>query len=204
MSDVLVHIVDDDEDVRKATSRLLAAAGFASRGYPDAAAFLDAVDPSIPGCVILDVQMPGTSGLDVQVALAARDAQLPVIFVTGHGQIPDTVRAMQRGAVDFLTKPVKASALVDAVTRALGQDADARRHRARLRELQIRYERLTGREREVFLQLIRGQLNKQVAAELDITERTIKLHRANVLRKLEVGSMAELARFARDLGIEPA
>lgn len=204
MSDVLVHIVDDDDEVRRATSRLLAAEGFASRGYPDSAAFLEAVDQSIPGCVILDVQMPGASGLDAQVALADRNVQLPVIFLTGHGQIPDTVRAMQRGAVDFLTKPVEASVLVDAVRRAIAQDADARRHRARLGELRGRYERLTDREREVFLQLIRGQLNKQAAAELDITERTIKLHRANVLRKLEVGSMAELARFARDLGIEPA
>ena len=204
MTDMLVHVVDDDEDVRKATGRLLDASGYAWRGYRDAAAFLAAVDPLIPGCVILDVNMPGQSGLDLQVALADRQVALPIIFLTGHGQIPDTVRAIQRGAVDFLTKPVDAAVLLAAVERARQQDAQWRSHSARLGELQQRYDRLTDREREVFLHLIRGQLNKQVAADLQIAERTIKLHRANILRKLEVGSMAELARLAAALGIAPA
>ena len=128
---------------------------------------------------------------------------LPIVFVTGHGEIPDTVRAIQRGAVDFLTKPVDGDVLLAAVGRALAQDAASRTARARQQNLRSRYERLTPREREVFLHLISGQLNKQVAADLQITERTIKLHRANILQKLEVGSMAELARLAVDLGIDP-
>jgi FixJ family two-component response regulator len=129
---------------------------------------------------------------------------LPIVFVTGHGQIPDTVRAIQRGAVDFLTKPVDGDVLLAAVNRALAQDAASRLARSHRLKLRSRYERLTPREREVFLHLIGGQLNKQVAAELQITERTIKMHRATIFQKLEVNSMAEMARLAVDLGIDPA
>ena len=204
MTAAIVHVVDDEENTRKGTARLLAAAGFEARTYATAREFLDGIGPDCPGCAILDVRLPDTHGLDLQAALAARGVPLPVIFVTGHGEIPDTVRAIQRGAVDYLTKPVPGDVLLAAVARALAQDAAARASRERQQHLRRRYERLTPREREVFLHLIGGQLNKQVAADLQITERTIKLHRANILQKLEVGSMAELARLATELGIDPA
>jgi FixJ family two-component response regulator len=204
MTTQIVHIVDDDKLARTGTERLLAAAGFETRTYGRARDFLTAIEPDMAGCIILDVQMPGQTGLDLQAALAERAVTLPIVFVTGHGQIPDTVRAIQRGAVDFLTKPVDGHVLLAAVGRALAQDAAARREREHQRQLRHRYERLTPREREVFLHLIGGQLNKQVAADLEITERTIKMHRANILQKLEVDSMAEMVRLAVDLGIAPA
>jgi FixJ family two-component response regulator len=204
MTAARVHIVDDDDDARKATARLIEAAGFEPRTYASAHDLLKAIEPEMAGCIILDVQLPDQSGLDVQTALAARAVTLPIVFVTGHGQIPDTVRAIQRGAVDFLTKPVDGHVLIAAVERALAQDAAARVARAHQKNLQLRYERLTQREREVFLHLIGGQLNKQVAADLEITERTIKMHRANIFQKLEVGSMAEMARMAVELGIVPS
>ena len=199
-----VHVVDDDEMTRKGTARLLAAAGFESRTYASARAFLDAIEPDTSGCIILDVRLPDQNGLELQAALAEREVPLPIVFMTGFGEIPDSVRAIQRGAVDFLTKPVDGHVLLDAVSRALAQDAASRAARARRQSLRNRYERLTPREREVFLHLIGGQLNKQVAADLQITERTIKLHRARILEKLEVDSMVEMARLAVDLGIEPA
>jgi FixJ family two-component response regulator len=204
MTGTIVHVVDDDELARTGTARLLGAAGFEVRTYPTAGEFLAAVTPDAPGCVILDVQLPDQHGLDIQLALADRAVPLPVIFVTGYGQIPDSVRAIQRGAVDFLTKPIAGDILLAAVSRALAQDAAGRQERARRDSLRARYERLTPREREVFLHLIRGQLNKQVAADLQITERTIKLHRASIFQKLEIGSMAEMARLAVDLAIDPA
>ena len=200
----IVHVVDDDETARKATARLLAASGFEARTYASAREFLNAIEPDMPGCIILDVRLPDQNGLDLQVALTRRGVPLPIVFMTGHGEIPDTVRAIQGGAVDFLTKPVDGDVLLAAVARALAQDDASRAVRTRQQDLRARYERLTPREREVFLHLIAGQLNKQVAADLQITERTIKLHRANILEKLEVGSMAELARLAADLGIDPS
>jgi FixJ family two-component response regulator len=185
---------------------LLAAAGFAARTYASALEFLSAIesDATTSGCIILDVQLPDQSGLELQVALAKRAVPLPIIFLTGHGEIPDTVRAIQHGAVDFLTKPVDGDILLAAVARALALDAASRAMRAHQEALRSRYERLTPREREVFLHLIGGQLNKQVAADLQITERTIKMHRASIFEKLEVNSMAEMARLAVDLGITPA
>jgi FixJ family two-component response regulator len=204
MTTQIVHIVDDDELARTGTERLLAAAGFESRTYASARDFLIAIKPDMAGCILLDVQMPGQTGLDLQTALAERGVTLPIIFVTGHGEIPDTVRAIQHGAVDFLTKPVKGDVLLAAVGRALAQDAAARSVQLRQQDLRRRYERLTPREREVFLHLIAGQLNKQVAADLEITERTIKMHRAHILQKLEVDSMAEMVRLALDLGITGA
>ena len=204
MTSQIVYIVDDDELARTGTERLLAAAGFVTRTYGSARDFLTAIEPDMAGCIILDVRMPGQTGLDLQTALAERGVTLPIIFVTGHGEIPDTVRAIQHGAVDFLTKPVKGDVLLAAVGRALAQDAAARSVQVRQQDLRRRYERLTPREREVFLHLIAGQLNKQVAADLEITERTIKMHRAHILQKLEVDSMAEMVRLALDLGITGA
>ena len=204
MTSSIVHIVDDDEDARKGTARLLEAAGFEARTYATASDFLGAIESESPGCIILDVCLPDHHGLDLQAALARRSVSVPIIFVTAHGEIPDSVRAMQCGAVDFLTKPVNGNVLLAAVGRALAQDASARAVRGRHESLRRRYERLTPRERDVFVHLISGQLNKQVAADLLITERTVKMYRANVLKKLEVDSMAELARLAVELGIDPA
>jgi FixJ family two-component response regulator len=204
MTPPVVHVVDDDELARTGTARLLRVAGFEVRTYASAQEFLTTVEPDGPGCIILDLRLPDASGLDIQVALIDRAVALPIIFMTGHGQIPDTVRAMQRGAVDFLTKPADADVLLAAIARALAQDAASRAVRARQNDLRSRYERLTAREREVFVHLISGQLNKQVASDLQITERTIKLHRASIFEKLEVSSMAEMARLAVELGIDPA
>jgi FixJ family two-component response regulator len=204
MTSQIVHVVDDDELARTGTARLLAAAGFDARTYASARDFMTAIAPDMAGCIILDVRLPDQSGLELQTALATHAVTLPIVFVTGHGEIRDTVRAIQHGAVDFLTKPVDGDVLLAAVGRALAQDAAARGVRAHQQDLRNRYERLTPREREVFLHLIGGQLNKQVAADLLITERTIKMHRANIFLKLEVNSMAEMVRLAVDLGIAPA
>jgi FixJ family two-component response regulator len=198
-----VYVVDDDEGVRKATTRLLTAAGFAVRTYASGDCLLAELEPDTPGCIILDVCMPGLSGLDLQVALGDRDDRLPIIFLTGHAEVPDTVRAIRGGAVDFLTKPIAPGALLEAIDRALAQDVRDRAIRQHQQHLRARYERLTDRERQVFERLIAGQLNKQVAADLNITERTIKLHRARILQKLDVDSMASLARFAVEIGVEP-
>ena len=203
MNTPIVHVIDDDAGVRQATARLLSAARFSVQTYQDGADFLAAAGRGSAGCIILDVRMPGGTGLDLQSAIAERDDPLPIIFLTGFGTIPDSVRAMQGGAVDFLVKPVEPAILLEAVSRALARDAEDRRARAHRRAIRERYERLTTREREVFLHLIAGQLNKQVAADLSISERTIKLHRARIFEKLEVDSMAEVARLAFDLGIEP-
>jgi FixJ family two-component response regulator len=204
MTGAIVHVVDDDEGTRKGTARLLEASGFAVRTYASARAFLAAIEPGMAGCIILDVRLPDQSGLELQAALASRAVTLPIVFVTGYGEISDTVRAIQRGAVDFLTKPVDGDVLLAAVERALTQDAASRAARAQHERLRRRYERLTPRERQVFLHLIGGQLNKQVAADLQITERTVKMHRATIFQKLEVNSMAEMVRLAVDLGVAPA
>jgi FixJ family two-component response regulator len=200
----IVYVVDDDEPTTRAMARLLGAAGFEVRTAASGEAFLARFEPHTAGCVVLDMRLPGPSGLDLQDVIAAGENPLPVIFLTGYGEVRDSVRAIQRGAVDFLTKPVEAGALINAVTRALAQDRvnrDARSHRQRLRD---HFDRLTSREREVFAHLVCGQLNKQVAADLHIGERTIKLHRARIFRKLETDSIAGLTRIAIALGIEPA
>ena len=200
----IVHLVDDEPATRTATARLLSAAGFEVRVYCDASDFLNKFNSAEPGCIVLDVWMPGLSGLDLQTVLAHRDDALPIIFLSGHSQIPDSVRAIQRGAVDFLTKPVEPAVLLDAVSRALSRDTVNRAKRARRQELRARYDRLTQREREVLPHLISGQLNKQAAGDLGISERTIKIHRARVLRKLGTDSMAELVRLALEMGIDPS
>lgn len=200
----IVHVVDDDASFRTAVTRLLRAAKYEVRGYASASEFLAASPGAAPGCVVLDVRMPGVSGLDLQQSLAQMEERLPIIFLTGHGDIPASVRAMKAGAVDFLTKPVRRETLVRAVQNALERDATERKSRAILRELRERYEILTTREREVLVHVVGGKLNKQIAFDLGTAERTIKAHRASIMDKLGVQSVAELARMAQDLGIEPA
>jgi len=170
--------------------------------FSSAAKFLQSAPPAdSPGCVVLDLQMPGLSGLELQKALAKTDNPLPLVFLTGHGDISTSVRAMRQGAEDFLTKPVKKQALFDAVQRALARDAKERAQRARQRALRARFDALTPREREVLAHVLSGQLNKQVAGDLGTSERTIKAHRANLMAKLEVQSVAELARLAQEAGV---
>ncbi len=198
-----VFVVDDDASFRTAVTRLLRAAGYEVRGYASASEFLAAGPDDAPGCVLVDLRMPGESGLDLQSALAQAENPMPVILLTGHGDIPTTVDAMRHGAVDFLTKPVKKEILYDAVERALARDADERKHRARIGELRACFEALTPREREVLAHVIAGKLNKQIAFDLDISERTIKAHRASIRDKLGVDSVAQLVRLAEALGIQP-
>jgi FixJ family two-component response regulator len=197
-----VHLVEDDPSSRTATVRLLKMAGYEVREYTCAAELLDAA-PVDAGCLVLDLQLPGLSGLDTQEALVASGNPLPIVFLTGHGDIPQSVQAMKAGAIDFLSKPVAPETLLEAVTRALARDAESRAVRDRRSAIKARYERLTPREREVFAHLISGQLNKQAAFDLGTTEHTIKVHRRRVMDKLEADSLADLVRFAADLGIAP-
>lgn len=197
----IVHVVDDDDSVRTAVVRLLEAAGYEARGYGSAGEFLLGLsDRNAPGCVVLDVRMPGPSGLDLQEALARFGTLLPVVFLTGHGDISMSVRAMKSGAVDFLTKPVSREPLLAAVRAALRRDAETRAAGKRVRALRDRYEKLTPREREVFAGIVAGKLNKQIAADLGTAERTIKAHRAQVMEKMAVASVAELVHLADELG----
>jgi len=196
-----IHVVDDDASFRTAISRLVRAGGHEVRGYPSAVEFLAAAVGTTPGCVLVDLHMPGPSGLDLQQALAKAEHPLPVIFLTGHGDIPISVQAMRGGAEDFLTKPVKKDRLFAAIERALARDAQERAQRARRRELRARFDTLTPREREVLAHVVTGQLNKQIAGDLDASERTIKAHRANLMAKLEIHSVAELVRLAQEAGI---
>jgi FixJ family two-component response regulator len=200
---VVVHVIEDDESSRVASSRLLRNAGYSVRVYSTGAEFL-ANPPIEGGCLVLDLRLPGVSGLDLQERLTTAENPLPIVFLTGHGDVPETVRAMKAGAVDFLTKPVDAPVLLDAVARAITRDAENRVVRARQHEARGRYRRLTPREREVFAHLISGRLNKQVGYDLGISERTTKIHRRQVLEKMEADSIADLVRVAADLGITPA
>jgi FixJ family two-component response regulator len=198
-----VHIVEDDGDVRAATARLLSVAGYQVETYASASEFLDRMPTGQSGCVVLDLRLPGPSGLDLQDMLVGRTDALPIVFVTGHGDIPSSVRAIKAGAVDFLTKPVRKDALLDAVAQATARGAKERASREHARAVQARYERLTPREREVFAHLIGGQLNKQIAYDLGTAERTIKAHRHSVMQKLEADSIADLIRVSSELHIEP-
>ena len=199
----IVHVVEDDAADREATARFLQSAGYSVRTYATATEFLGASPARMPGCVVLDLQLPEGSGLDVQQTLADADEPLPVVFLTGRCGVAESVRAMKVGAVDFLTKTCDGRALIDAVTRALMRDAADRDRRQRRRELRDRYALLSGRERQVFAHLISGQLNKQIGHDLGIAEQTTKIHRHRVLTKMGADSIAALVRMAEELGIGP-
>ena len=197
-------MVDDDPSVLRALTRLLSAAGFQARAFPSPAAFLQAHDPVTPGCLVLDVALPGLDGLELQQALAVSDCARPVVFITGRGDIPTSVRAMKGGAVDFLTKPVNDKNLLAAVRNAIEIDRLARETQVEMDALRQRLATLTPREREVLAQVVAGRLNKQIAADLGTVEKTIKVHRARIMAKMAVGSLADLVRIAERLGIPPA
>ena len=197
-----IHIIDDDSSIRTALSRLLRAAGYEVRTYASAGEFLIEERGAGPACVVLDVQMPGPSGLDLQKKLGTGDDPLPIIFLTGHGDIPMSVRAMRAGAVDFLTKPVKREALLSAVQAALAADGERRAARDRVQHVRTRFDTLTAREREVFGRVVAGMLNKQIAAELDCSIRTVKIHRARTMEKMQVDSLADLVRTAELLHLD--
>jgi FixJ family two-component response regulator len=200
----VVHIVDDDASFLTAISRLLRANGFSVKTYSSANKFLAQRDADAPGCVLADLQMPEMGGLDLQAALAQTSNPLPILFLTGHGDIPSSVQAMRDGAEDFLEKRAPKENILDAVNRALDRDSREREARNRQRELRKRFDTLTEREREVLSHVVQGRLNKQIAGDLGIHERTVKLHRTAITTKLKVQSVAELTRLTQEAGIFPA
>ena len=195
----LVHVVDDDASVREALTRLLQVAGHDVRSYASSGEFMLEPLEDRPGCLVLDVCLPGPNGLDLHDALRRRERSLPVIFLTGHGDIPMSVRAIKTGAVDFLTKPVPRETLLGAIKMALACDAAMRRARIAADELNENYRSLTPRERDVFQGVVAGKLNKQIAADLGAAERTVKAHRAHVMQKMRASSVADLVRQAQSL-----
>ncbi len=197
----VVHVVDDDASFRNAVTRLLRAGGYDVKCYSSASEFSSARTGEMPGCILLDLHMPGPSGLQLQETLCHVDNSLPIIFLTGQGDIPSSVHAIKRGAEDFLTKPVNKEKLFSAIERALARDARDRVRRSHLRELRARYETLTPREREVLSSVIAGKLNKQIADDLGTVERTVKAHRAKVMEKMQVTSITDLVRAASALGL---
>jgi FixJ family two-component response regulator len=200
-SSVFVHIVDDDNAVREALGDLLRSLDYQVALYGSASDFLKVELPDAPACLVLDVRLPGTSGLDLQAHLASINVGLPVILMTGHGDIPMTVRAMKLGAVDFLTKPIRDQDLLDAVAAAIRKDRDRREDNAQIAQLREKYALLTARERQVMARVASGLMNKHIANELSISEVTVKMHRGSVMRKLGAKSVASLARMAEALDI---
>ena len=195
----MVFVIDDDESIREALKSLIRSVGLSVETFASAQDFLQSSRPDVPSCLILDVRMPGLSGLDLQRDLAETNIQIPIIFITGHGDIPMSVRAMKAGAVEFLTKPFRDQDLLDAIQQALERDRQVRSQQAGTAELRNHYHSLTPRETEVFALVVKGMLNKQIALQLGTSEITIKLHRRQVMDKLQADSLADLVRMSEKL-----
>ena len=198
-ADAVVFVVDDDAAVRRSLDNLIRSVGLRAETFASAQEFLSSKRPDVPGCLVLDVRLPGLSGLDLQNRMAEADMEIPIIFITGHGDIPMTVQAMKAGAVEFLTKPFREQDLLDAIQQALERDSQAREQRAEIEGLRRRFASLTPREREVMVLMVAGLLNKQIAGELGASETTVKIHRHNVMGKMGAGSLADLVRMADKL-----
>lgn len=196
MDKFTVYLVDDDVGVLKALSRLLRAGGYEVKSYARPQEFLDQHDPAIPGCAVLDVAMPSLDGLELQQALTAGGSYRPIIFITGKGDVPTSVRAMKAGAVDFLTKPMKDTDLLEAIRRAQNREAEVRQRSSELESIEAKIRTLTPREREVLSHVVAGRLNKQIAGDLGTVEKTIKVHRSRMMEKLGVRTVADLVRLA--------
>ena len=198
-SDPIVFVVDDDASVRDAVKRLIASVGLRVETFGSTREFLDGKRPDAPACLVLDVRLPDVSGLELQRDLAAANVQIPIIFITGHADVPMTVRAMKAGAVEFLTKPFRGQELLDAIQEAIAKDRVAWNERAQMAELRARYDSLTPREKEVLKLVASGLLNKQIGAELGTSELTIKTHRGRVMEKMGAESLADLVRMSEKL-----
>jgi FixJ family two-component response regulator len=198
-ADKIVFVVDDDPSIREAIKSLISLVGVRVETFGNAQEFLRTERPELPGCVVLDVELPGLSGLDLQRELSAHGINLPIIFITGYGDIPMSVRAMKAGATEFLTKPFRDQDLLDAIQQALERDSAARRHSKEIAELRKRFDALTSREREVMSLVVTGWLNKQIGFELKISEITVKIHRGRVMQKMGAQSLAELVRMTERL-----
>lgn len=203
MDEAVVYVVDDDPSVRRALSRLIRSVGLEAVTFPSAQAFLAYTPPDRPACLVLDVRLPGPSGLDLQSALSEAGRDVPIVFITGHGTVPTSVRAMKGGAVDFLQKPFNDQELLDSVQRALRRSTEERADRAERAELERRVASLTPREREVLVLVVAGMLNKQIADQLGIAEKTIKVHRGRVMEKMQADSVADLVRMSEKLAPPP-
>jgi FixJ family two-component response regulator len=197
----VVFVVDDDASMRESLKNLTRSVGLRVEAFASAQEFLRAKRSDEPGCLVLDVRMPGLSGLDLQKRMAETGTDLPIIFLTGHGDIPMSVRAMKAGAVEFLTKPVREQDLLDAIQQALERDRAMRHQRTDTEQLRERFDLLTAKEREVMGKVVTGLLNKQIAGELGMSETTVKIHRHQVMEKMRAGSLAELVRMADRLGL---
>lgn len=204
MKQAVVYVVDDDESLCRALARLLRSVGLEAQTFLSAKAFLDSTPADRPACLVLDVRLPGPSGLDLQSALSRSGRDVPIVFISGHGSVPTSVRAMKGGAVDFLEKPFNEQDLLDSVQHALQRSREQRADRAERAELERRLETLTPREREVLTLVVAGMLNKQIADQLGSAEKTVKVHRGRVMDKMEADSVADLVRMTEKLGASPA
>ena len=203
LSDAVVFIVDDDALIRDSLAQLVKSVGLKAETFSSAQTFLESDLPDKPSCLVLDIRMPGLSGLDLQDELTKRGFSIPIIFITGHGTVPMSVRAMKAGAVDFLQKPFEDQELLDAIHRAIEQNRQTRLEKTELKEIEQRVKSLTLREHEVLVLVTAGMLNKQIAYDLKMSENTVKTHRARIMRKMAVESLAELVRVTEKAGIHP-